>query len=384
MTLIYYILIIFCLLSSLFYSYFIIKFYFGWKHISPHIIIDSEKPNIKVSVVVAARNEAQNIAGCLISLINQSYPVYLTEIIIIDDNSDDNTIRICKELIREKDIKNIQLIELKNYNKATKKEAIKLGIEYSTSDIILTTDADCVLKPNWILNMVSLYRIKKYKLISGPVVYRKSSGLFHSFQLFDFLSLIVSGAGAIGAHIPFMCNAANMAFEKEAYNLVSGEHYDSEYASGDDIFLLHKIKKLFPYSIGFIKSKEAIVETDYMKTFKELFYQRIRWASKSAAYKDIHALFISFSVFLFNLMIVVTTLLCFFHTRFIPLAVVTYLLKTIVDFPLLYSIISFNERKVLLYHYLWVQLLYPLYISSFALLGLLIHKYTWKGRENVR
>ncbi len=375
---------IICLFACFLYIFFIVSFIFGWLNIEEHTINPTHTPDTKVAVLIAARNEEVNIKNCISSLINQNYPENLIEILIIDDNSDDNTLIVCKDLIAQLNIGNITLIELKKFNKISKKEAIKIGVEHASSRLILTTDADCVLNPNWVLNMLSFYKTHNFKLITGPVVYNKTSGILHPFQLLDFLSFIVSGAGAIGARMAFLSNAANMAFEKEAFFNVMNENYDNNVASGDDVFLLHKIKNRYPNGIGFIKMKDSIVITEGVKTIKELFYQRIRWASKSTSYKDKHALLISLSVFLFNLVIVASIILSLIYSHFLLISITLLLFKIIIDFPLLYQIINFNERKYLLYHYLWVQLLYPFYITTIAISSFFVRKYPWKGRTNIR
>jgi len=372
--------IVFICFSGLMYFLMASIFFYGWIKIPEFKINKEEEILTSVSIVVAARNEENNIIACLNDLAKQDYPLALFEIIIVDDNSEDDTCEMCNDFIQKTGIHNLRLIKLADINKISKKEAIKCGVENATGQLIITTDADCSVGNKWVRSMVSFYEKKNFKLICGPVTYDKSKGLFQQFQLLDFLSMIISGAGAIGANSAFMGNAANMAFEKKVYLDVNSKIYDAAFASGDDVFLMHKVKGEYKKSIGFIKCKETTVIAKAKNTLKELVLQRVRWASKSKGYKDIHSLFFTLTVLVFNFSMVFALFAGILNTYYIHIYLLLLALKVIVDFPLIYSIISFNKRKDLLLHYWWIQLVYPFYIVVSATLSALKKHYVWKGR----
>ena len=374
------IIIFFVCLSGLAYLLMTSVFLYGWIKIHVFEIGKNNNRITNVSVVVAARNEENNIISCLETLVGQDYPKTLFEIIIIDDNSEDSTYLKCNDFIRKTGFTNVKLIKLADYNKVSKKEAIRCGVENASGQLIITTDADCKVGNKWMGSIVSFYEKQRFKLICGPVSYNKSKGFFQQFQLLDFLSMIISSAGAIGANKSFMGNAANMAFEKDVFYKVISNNYDSDLASGDDVFLMHKVKEKYKNSIGFIKSREAIVFTEPKKTLKELVLQRVRWASKSKGYQDKHALFFTLTVLEFNFWVVFVLFAGLFNHNFIILYLVLLVFKIVIDFPLIYSISTFNKRTDLLLHYLWVQLLYPFYIVISALFTVFTRRYEWKGR----
>jgi len=368
-------------LFALLYFAMTFLFFYGWMKMPFFKTEGSHNCTTSVSVVIAARNEEKNIKKCLDSISNQDYPEQLLEIVIVDDGSEDNTFLFCFDYILVNKLKNVKLLQLRDCNKSSKKEAIKYGVEHAKGDLIITTDADCTTSSVWISNFVAYYEKKHYKLICGPVTYNKYRRLFQQFQLLDFLSMIVSGAGAIGVHKSFIGNAANMAFEKNEFLMANKSRDDSEYASGDDVFLMHKIKEKSKNSIGFLKNEASIVYSEPKENLKELFLQRIRWASKSKGFRDTDAITFASLVFGFNLIIVLVFFAGLFYPSFFYAYLCLFVAKSLADFPLIYSICNFNKRKDLLLHYLWIQFFYPFYIAATAILTFLIKDYLWKGRR---
>ena len=81
-----------------------------------------------------------------------------------------------------------------------------------------------------------------------------------------------------------MCNGANLAYEKKAFNDAGGFEGIDNIASGDDMLLMHKIQKIYPDRIKYLKSADVVVQTQPQETLKDFMNQRIRWASKADKY----------------------------------------------------------------------------------------------------
>lgn len=368
-------------LFTFLYLLIILIFTYGW-YKSATIYHDGRQPSTYVSVIVPFRNEEARLPDIFQSLTCQDYPKDLTEIFFINDQSEDNSVLVMSELIKNSENRNINLIDISgNKTTSSKKTAIAQGISHCTGTLILTTDADCIAGKGWISSVVNFYEKHHPKLISSPVAFLEEKSLFKRLQSLEFMSLIASGAGSVESGAPVMCNGANLAFEKEAYYAVRSISKSSEIASGDDIFLLLDIKKKFGTStVRFLKDPESVVYTHAKKDLFSFLNQRIRWVSKSKKYKDATIIFVSVIVFLFNLSIASTLVLLIFDVSLFHLYLTLLILKTIVDFPLLYGISCLLGKKDLLKLFIPLQFIYPFYIVLTATIGQ-FGKFEWKNRK---
>ena len=361
------------------YVLIILFFSYGWGKLKPYIHNNLFKA-VPVSVVVACRNEEENILRNLECLANQSYPKGKMEIIIVNDHSTDNTRDIILRFI--KNFPHIKLLDLPDkMNGKTclltgKKDALAFGIKNSKSDIIVTTDVDCIMKSDWLNRMIQYYVEHKPKILAGPVSFNYSRNIFNKLQALEFLSLIGSGAGAIGINKSIMCNGANLLFEKSLYE---NSNTKNKLASGDDVFLMLYAKSIDKKSIHFIKSNEAIVYTKPAKTIRDFFHQRVRWTSKSKAYRDFDIIFTAIFVVLANLLLASSFIYSFWDYTFFKIFTLFFVLKSFVDLVLLIPVSKFFHQQGNLWLFIPLQIIYPFYIVITVIFGL-IGNFTWKGR----
>ncbi len=359
-------------LISIVYLILILLFTIGWRKL--HAPSETKaKEAVPVSIVIACRNEEENISALFDSMLNQGYPKNQTEIIIVDDHSSDNSINIIEKYTAIYSF--ITLFKLPD-NKTGKKEAIRLGISNSISDLIITTDADCTAEPDWLKTMLNYYIKHQPKMLCGPVTFKNSKSLFSKLQNLEFLSLIGSGAGAIGIHKPIMNNGANLLFEKTLYESCNTKN---EFASGDDMFMLLHAKSIDKRSIHFVKSKKAIVYTNPAQTFREFINQRARWTSKSKAYRDFDIVFTALIVTFINLLLVSSFVFGLFTPEFLKITLIVFLIKSFADLLILIPTIKFFKQTYLILLFPVLQLIYPFYIVITAFLGL-TGKFVWKSR----
>jgi len=324
------------------------------------------------------RNEADNIASIVQSLKSQNFPTRNLEIILIDDSSEDQTWDMAQKLITSFDY--FHLIKLEN-GKRGKKEALKKAIEYAQGHLIVTSDADCILPPNWIKTIVCYYIRYSPRLISGPV-FMLGRGWFSAFQTIEFMSLTASAAGAISIKKSTMSNAANMAFEKSLYLEFLSSNADQT-TSGDDVFLLHFAKKKYDSKIHFLHSRDAIVQTYTQSSLSDFFRQRIRWTSKSHKYKDIDTILCAVIVLFSNFSLFACIILSVLQKFSLSWAAVLLLLKAVPDFILLFYASGFYRCRKLLIGFIPFSILYIFYIAFVGLLGSFL-KFEWKGRKYSR
>ncbi len=346
------------------YSIIIFSFLIGWIKIKKTEEGALAPSSVFTSVIIAVKNEEQNIPSLLNSLANQTIQYSEYEIIIINDHSIDNT----EYLVKNNQLPNLKLFNLPKGKKG-KKEALQLGINNSNGGLIITTDADCIHPTRWIETIINFYLQNKPKLIIAPVLIQ-GSNIFENIQALDLFSLVASGAGASGIKRAIMCNGANLAFEKKAYKELS-DPYNKSFSSGDDIFLLLNLKKKYRNGIMFLKSTEAVVFTKPEKTLQQFINQRKRWASKSTGYRDFDIIWVSIIVFLINLSLIFNLLGSIFFHGLLLIFGIQLFLKSVVDFSFLYLSLRYYNKMKLLWYFIPTQLLNIILVPYIALSGIL-------------
>jgi poly-beta-1,6-N-acetyl-D-glucosamine synthase len=365
-------LIIICIL---FIGYSLLLFHFlqSWKQLA--LFQPGHIASTRISVIIPARNEENNIGPLLQALHQQSYSASNTEIIVVDDHSTDRTAEIVQTF------PSVILIRLQEEGiNSYKKKAIEKGIAAATGELIVTTDADCIPGRDWLSSIAAFKEEKQAVFIAAPVVFSHNPSILQVFQALDFLVLQGITAAAVHSRSLSMCNGANMAYTKAAYMAVDGFKGIDQIASGDDMLLMHKISKTFPGQTHFLFTKEAIMTTAPMQSWSAFFNQRIRWASKARSYSDKRIFAVLLLVYLFNLSFAVSLIAGFWDPRYWLLLVATWIGKTLVELPFVYGVAGFFEKRSLLKWFFLFQPLHILYTISSGLLGQ-FGMYEWKGRK---
>ena len=348
----------------------------GWAKLR---LINAENKLCKtsVSIMIAARNEERMIESTIQDILAQDYPAHLLQLIVVDDHSKDRTSEIVLSFIDPR-VKLINLNEKEPLN-SYKKKAISEAIKVSNAELIISTDGDCRMGPNWLKSIVTLYESGDYKMISSPVSYFEEQNIFEEMQSLEFLFLIGLGASGIGNGNPTTCNGANLAYRRDVFHELKGFQGIDHLASGDDELFMHKVASAYPNGIGFCKSRDAIVYTHAKANLGEFIQQRKRWASKSTSYKNKGIVILGVLIWLFNLSIIIAALAGFIDPKFWLIALVTILLKMLAEFIFLIPICRFRERMKLLYYLPLLNLIHIFYLVYIGIAGN-SGKYKWKGR----
>ena len=365
-----------------YYIYLMRRYLRFWQQIPIWEIPVSFQPTTKVTVIIPARNEAENIVACLNSVCQQNFPKELYEVLLVDDHSTDQTGEIAAAL-NYSHLKIITLADYVDKNKiqSFKKIGIATAIEQATGTLIVTTDADCTVHPDWLNYLVSFYETHHYKFIAAPVNFYEEKNTLEKFQSLDFQGMMgITGAGIEGDFMR-MCNGANLAYEKAAYTAVDGFAGIDQLASGDDMLLMQKIIRQFPGSVGYLKNPEACTFTYAQPDLKSFVSQRLRWASKSAAYPEWQVTFMLAMTFFFCWSILISFLLIpFFGKIMFGVFIVQFLVKSFMDYQLLSTMTRFFDRNDLLKTFWVSQVLHIFYVAGIGLLANLKKEYNWKGR----
>ncbi len=361
----------------LYYFYFLFSIYNGLKKLK--YWGNDNLPEEFVTVIIPFRNESDNILQSLKSIEMQDYPRDTFEIIYVDDSSTDDSLNKLKSNISTDNIRVISVPE-ELAKKAHKKRAIKFGIENSKGEIIVTTDADCTHKKNWLSTLLSGFD-NKTALISGPVEFIEKKGFFNRLQKLEFASLIITGAGLIGIKKPIICNGANLAYRKSAFNEVGGFKGQMELSSGDDEILMQRIWKKTDYKIKFCVNKDAITYTKGNKNINQFYNQRKRWASKGLFYELKSTITSIIFIFLFYLSLLLLTILSFIYPKiYLPFLTVIFLLKVLFEFLVMKKGTGLLFNKKMLRYFLIAEILHIPYILISVFAGI-FGNFEWKGRQ---
>jgi len=371
------VLLSFGILYALFSVYLIV----GWKKINEPILNQLSKPVTSVAIIVPIRNEKDTIELLLQDLKNQAYPQELLTVYLADDGSLDGTDIIINNWINRYPnyFKPVSLLaEYAGWK--GKKKMIASAIAISDATLILTTDADCRIPVGWVRSMVDSYEHSHAAFISGPVIMKGKPGYWNSFQSIEFSSLVGSGASAIGLHLPVMCNGANVAYTRSAYEKVKGFEGNENIASGDDEFLMHKITSQFSAnSVIFCKNKEAIVVTAPAASWGEFYNQRKRWAGKWEHYKLWYVQVIAVWVFLFHFFLLLSSILGILGVINPELPLIMWVIKAFFDYLYLKSIARFLSIDFKNSTFINAVMIYPFYAVGFGIAAR-FGSYTWKER----
>ena len=353
------------LILLFYYSYFLVSILMGLTKLKP--VLKKEPVKEFVSIIIAFRNEEDNILENLKSIEAQNYPKDKFEVIYVNDSSTDKSVEILQSSVKNANIKVLVLPE-------------DYGIENSKGEIIVTTHADCFHSPDWLVNLLSTFD-DKTGFVSGPVEFTDSKGIFTELQQIEFAGLILTGAGLIEMRKPVICNGANITYRKDIFESLNGFQDQLHISSGDDGFLMQKIHKDGKYSVKFCLNRDAIVKTKPVASMLQFYQQRKRWASKSIFYTDKKLVMELTVIFLFYLSLLIQLLSVFLISEiFLLLLSFSLLTKFLLEFLILK-----RGKKILfpglkLRYFLLAELLQIPYIIVSSVAGL-FGNFTWKERK---
>ena len=329
-------------------------------------------PKTSFSIIVPFRNEAENLPILLESLSKLNYPTDFFEVILVDDESEER-LQIADYRMQITTIDNVRV------SNSPKKDAITTAMQIVKTDWVITTDADCVVPKNWLLALDNFIQLHQVSMIAGAVTYDCDNSFLHHFQQLDLASLQGATIGSFGIKKGFMCNGANFAYTKSFFQKLKGFDGNSAIASGDDVFLLQKAITKYPEKVAYLKSKDTIVTTKPVNGWKLLFYQRVRWASKTTSYQSAFGKKLGLIVFMGNFGLICCFVLTLLGLLSFPILGLYFLIKFGIDSVLIEQNNGFLTKNKIRYLFL-SSLWYPLF-STVVALYCLFGKYEWKGRR---
>lgn len=327
--------------------------------------------NSTVSVIIAARNEKINLPDCLESIANQTYPFSLYEIIIVNDGSTDGTETICNDFAKR--YSNIKSIQVKDDTIIRgKANALAQGIDASSGEIILITDADCTVPRTWVEQTANRFD-NEIGLIGGFTI-QKATTPFEGMQSLDWTFILGMAAAAAGLGHPLGSIGNNLSFRRSAYNQVGG-YRKLKFSVTEDYTVVQAIvgsktwKYLYPIDI------KHLVESKSCPDFQSIFNQKHRWGKGGLDMKPA-GLAIMVIGFFMNL----SPFVMLFWGGAVQ-AAAAFMVKFIADYVFLYQILQHLERKEDLRWFYWFEIYFIIYVLLLPFLVFFGGKVKWKGRE---
>lgn len=242
---------------------------------------------ISVSVIVCAKNEAENVAKFIPLLAEQEYPDF--EIVLIDDASSDNTLALFEEF--EKQYDHVRLVKVEN-NEAfwgNKKYALTLGIKAATKEYLLFTDADCYpTSKNWITAMSSRFTMQK-TIVLGYGAYEKINNSFlNKLIRFETIMTAVQYFSWTKVGSPYMGVGRNLAYKREEFFNVNGFINHMQVRSGDDDLFINEAATAKNTTIAY--TPESFTVSKPKTTYSDWFNQKRRHIATAKHYKKLDKL----------------------------------------------------------------------------------------------
>ncbi len=364
-------------LSAIYYFLFVSRVATGLR------LLDARKKSgtqVSITVIVAARNEEANIRACLQSILAQDYPSDLLRVIVVDDGSEDATAEIVRSFaLGDPRVQLLTLPAREANGIGRKPEAIRMAVEQTSSVLVLTTDADCKHEVKWLQAMSSAFD-PEIGLVAGPVVLLAGTTMFSRIERMDFLGLVATGAGLIGAGRPIICNGANLAYRRETY-LQALENV--QHSSNDDGTLMSRIVTRRLAGVSFASTPEAVVRTAGQNDVRSFFRQRRRWAAVRGRFLDPSIYLELIGLFIFFVCLVVVTFTALGRPEWRLPALFLWVGKLVLDWRATSIASSAWNVPVSLSDFFVAELFHPFSIIL-ATLGSLVGPFSWKGRTLVR
>ena len=313
-----------------------------------------------ISIVVAMHNEAQVARQLVSSLLDAISPN--DRIIIVFDHCTDNTEAVLRQFVSD------NLLIVNNPYKNGKKQAQRYGVELAKTEIVVTTDADCVVDKLWLSALDKYQRANNCDMVIMPVRMATDGSLFGNVVELEFAAIQMATASCALMNNSSMCNGANMAFRRDLY---LSHDAQTDYISGDDMFLLGSVKQNGG-RIGYIKSHDALVTTSVPRGFRNYMKQRTRWLRKSSGYKDEEVLRVAWAMLLGNISWPLL-LLC----GNIQLSIIIFMLKTVAETLLLFVGRRVFDVKIRPLALILLAVVYPFLILLIAASTFLRSKKEW-------
>jgi len=234
-----------------------------------------------VSIIICARDEADNLRKFLPFVLEQDYPDF--EVIVINDGSTDETDILLRDLCKSHPRLRTTFVPTGANNVSTKKLGLTLGIKAAKHEYLLFTDADCMPEDKvWIARMIRNFT-RETDFVLGYGAYFKKKGFVNLLITYDTLFIALQYMGMALAKKPYMGVGRNLAYRKEVFFRQKGFASSLHLSSGDDDLMVNKAST--PWNTRIEIAPDSITWSEPKESYKAWFVQKERHLSVSSYYK---------------------------------------------------------------------------------------------------
>ena len=340
-----------------------------------HKSAQNNEPKTGYSIVVAFRNEKNNLPALYKSICELNYPKHLIEWVLCDDHSNDDA---KTWILQAQKTSPFPIVYCENTTTGGKKAALAIAAEKASFDTLFFTDADCTVPPNLLQTLEEKISSDKKVFIAGPVSYKVNQTFLGYYQCAESALLMALTHDAFRRKKPLMANGANLCVNRILFLEAQDARKDLQIPSGDDIFLLEYATQKNPETCYFLGTTENIVQTLPEKTWRDLFNQRIRWAAKVKFQQDNSGNLWQFFSLFFSLFYMGS--ICLIPWIGWPTAGICVFGKMVADFILLQQILpgfKYPVKPLLIPIYSFIQIFIILFTGFRSRFG----GYYWKDRK---
>jgi len=338
---------------------------------------DLSEVKLPISVIISARNEAQNLPEFLPAILQQQYPQF--EVVVVNDCSVDGTHRILLEFSKNHPHLKIVTVTEHPRFKTGKKFALTMGIKAAKYEHLLFTDADCIpASPQWIARMAANFT-GNIEIVLGYSPYIKAGGFINAFTRFETLRTGINYLSAAIGRNAYMGIGRNLAYTKTLFFRNKGFAAHLHVLAGDDDLFVNS--HATPNNTTIEIHPDAFTFTESKRTLKGYFRQKKRHMGVGKLYKNKHRRMLSIEA-LTGFMFYVTLGLCIYYLmpeKMLLLIVASaYLLRLTVQVLIYYKSAKKLTDTGLIWFLPLYDLLHNLYLIVFGFIGTFIKTTQWK------
>lgn len=366
---IYYILPVLFLLLTLIQLYYLLGYFSRVSYYKKKA--QPGQPVFPVSIVISARNEAENLRLHLPSVLEQQYPDF--EVIVVNDCSYDLSSDVLKEMKLRYDHLKIVEIQEDDRFKHGKKFALTLGIKAAKNEHLLFTDADCApMSTNWLFSMQQAF--EKKEIVLGYSPYFRRKGFLNACARFETFFTAIQYFGFALRKNAYMGVGRNLAYTKSIFFRNKGFAAHMHVLSGDDDLFVNQ--NATPGNVSVNLDPDSFVITEAKQTYASYFRQRLRHMSAGKLYRKnhiYHLTMIAVSGWLFYLLFILLLFTNFKPEITLGIFAVRFIAAGILYYP------AMKRLRVgdLWWWYPFLEFIYFLVIPVWAIVGFFRKQRKW-------